>query len=592
MKLPRERHSMPISLPHADGSSPPLRTCLSSFPLKVARPRGTVIGLIAFLLAASVAQPAEPSASITSNEVAQAAHLLALEFTPTEAAQAAANVNRQRETLVELHRESFQNSLAPALVFDPRPPGFKMPSGPDGTRWAQPTGVQLPTRREDLAFYSVAELSVLIRSRQLRSVDLTRFCLDRLKRYGPALHCVVTLTEERALDEARRADAELNAGRWRGPLHGIPYGAKDLLAVKGIRTTWGAPPFTNQVFDADATVIKNLGEAGAVLVAKLSLGELAMGDVWFGGLTRNPWKPDTGSSGSSAGSAAAVAAGLVPFALGSETLGSIVSPSTVCGVTGLRPTFGRVSRTGAMTLCWSMDKLGPLARSAGDCALVLDAIRGADGKDLSAINAPFRYVSGRSLKDLRIGVLQEYFDRDYGNRTNDLASLEVLRSLGARLRSVALPKIPKAPLYLILNAEAATAFDELTRNNLDDQLVQQDDGSWPNAFRSARFISAVDYLQANRLRTRLMAEMDALFADLDVLVAPTWMGNTLLYGNLTGHPCVVVPNGDKTGRAQASLCFLGKLFGEGEALEAAAAYQAATKWHRQLPNLSGLEAAK
>jgi Asp-tRNA(Asn)/Glu-tRNA(Gln) amidotransferase A subunit family amidase len=521
-----------------------------------------------------------------------AARLLDLEFTPAEAAQATANVNRRLETLAVLHAQSFPNSLAPALVFDPRPPGFKMPTGPDGIQWSPPGEVRLPARHDDLAFYSVAELSVLVRSKQLTSEELTRFCLGRLKRYGPPLHCVVTLTEERALEEARRADTDLAAGHWRGPLHGIPYGARDLLSTKGIRTTWGAPPFTNQVFDADAAVVRKLGEAGAVLVAKLSMGELAMGDVWFGGLTRNPWKPDTGSSGSSAGSAAAVAAGLVPFAIGSETLGSIVSPSTVCGVTGLRPTFGRVSRTGAMTLSWSMDKLGPLARSAEDCTLVLNAIRGADGKDLSAIEAPFHYVSGRSLKDLRIGVLQEEFERDHGNRTNDLAALAVLRSLGAQLRPVTMQRIPKEPLYLILDAESAAAFDELTRSSLDDQLVQQSDDSWPNIFRSARFVSAVDYLQANRLRTRLMAEMDALFAELDVLVVPTWVGNSLLYANMTGHPCVVVPNGDKTGDAQASFCFLGKLFGEAEALEAAAVYQNATAWHRQRPDLSRLAEAK
>ena len=544
-----------------------------------------VVGAVASADAAWAAGPGP----ITAAEAAAAAKVAGVEFSEAERIQMLPALQERLGALAELRAVPLPNPLAPALVFDPRPPGFVMPEAQKGLRWTPPRGVKRPADPDDLAFFSVAELSALIRSRQVTSEELTRLCLGRLKRYGPPLRCVVTLTEERALDAAKKADAEIRAGHLRGPLHGIPYGAKDLLDTRGIRTTWGAPPFTNQVPDADATVIRKLDAAGAVLVAKLSLGELAMGDVWFGGMTRNPWSPINGSSGSSAGSAAAVAAGLVPFAIGSETLGSIVSPATVCGVTGLRPTFGRVSRTGAMTLCWSLDKLGPLARSAEDCALVLGAIRGPDGQDLSAIDAPFSYPTRRPLAKLRVGYLKSDFEKDHDHKAEELAALDVLRRIGAELRPVELPKHPKQPLYMLLSAEAAAAFDELTRSGLDDQLVQQGDWNWPNSFRSARFITAVDYLDANRVRARLMADMDALFRDLDVLVAPAWSGNSLLYSNMTGHPCVVVPTGDKSGGAPVSICFLGKLFGEAEALAVAEAYQKATSWHRQKPDLTKLE---
>ncbi len=544
-----------------------------------------------FLLCLTLGGRAEEATNPPVADVGAAARVAGLQFTDAELKLLAPGVSQRTERgFAELRARRFPNSLPPAGVFDPRPSGFRFPVANDDFRWAPPAGVTRPKNPEDLAFLSVAELAALLRSRQVTSEELTLLALGRLRRYGPALHCVVSLTEERALAAARAADRELAAGNWRGPLHGLPYGAKDLLAARGAPTTWGATPFTNQVFDSDATVIRKLETAGAVLVAKLSLGELAMGDVWFGGKTRNPWQPDKGSSGSSAGSAAAVAAGLVPFALGSETLGSIVSPATVCGVTGLRPTFGRVSRTGAMTLCWSLDKLGPLARTAEDCALVLEVIRGADGEDRSAVDAPFAFAAGRELRTLRLGFLEADLSRPHGNFTNNQTALNALRSLGAELKPVALPDLPAGPLWSILEVESAAAFDELTRSNLDDTLVQQGSGNWPNLFRSARFIPAVEFVQATRLRMELMTAMDALFRGLDVLVVPAWDGNALLFSNMTGHPCVVVPNGDKSGGAPASLCFLGKLFGDGAALEAAAAYQRATAWHRQRPDLSKLAA--
>ncbi len=531
---------------------------------------------------------ADPSGPLGTDALQAAGQAAGLEFSPEELRQMSAGVNDRMKALAALHGRAWPNALAPALVFEPRPPGFRFPVARDRFVWDPPRGLRRPANADDLAFLSVAELASLLRSRQLTSEELTVLCLSRLRRFGQPLHCVVSLTGERALAAARAADRELRAGRWRGALHGIPYGAKDLLDARGAPTTWGASPFTNRTVDEDATVIRRLEAAGAVLVAKLSLGELAMGDVWFGGRTRNPWAPDRGSSGSSAGSAAAVSAGLVPFALGSETLGSIVSPATVCGVTGLRPTFGRVSRTGAMTLCWSLDKLGPLARTAEDCALVLEAIRGADGADLAAVEAPFACSLKRPARGLRVGYLERDLDRTGANRTNHAATLATLRGLGWDLHPVVLPGLPAAPLRIILEAEAAAAFDDLTRSNRDDELVQQGPGAWPNQFRSARLIPAVEYIQANRLRAELIAAMDSLFADLDVIIAPAWDGNALLYSNLSGHPCVVVPNGDKTAGNPASICFLGKLFGEGAALEAAVAFQRATRWHLQRPDLSGL----
>jgi Asp-tRNA(Asn)/Glu-tRNA(Gln) amidotransferase A subunit family amidase len=545
--------------------------------------------LPAMLVGALMAIGAEAPAPLGPETLRAAAQTAGLEFSAAELAQVSDNVNGRLESLAVLHRRSWSNSLAPALVFDPRPPGFVFPVRRSEFEWSPPARFRRPQDRGELAFLSVAELSALLRSRQLSSEELTVLCLERLRRFGPSLHCVVELTEERALAAARAADRELKAGKWRGPRHGIPYGAKDLLDARGAHSTWGAAPFTNQVAPADATVIRKLEAAGAVLVAKLSLGELAMGDVWFGGLTRNPRQPDKGSSGSSAGSASAVAAGLVPFALGSETLGSIVSPATVCGVTGLRPTFGRVSRSGAMTLCWSLDKLGPLARSAEDCALVLHAIQGADGLDRAAIDAPFAFSTKRPVKRLRAGFLERDFGKADGNRTNNTAALAELRALGMDLKPVALPDLQDRPLWLILEAEAAAAFDDLTRTGRDDELVQQGPGNWPNLFRGARFIPAVEYLQANRLRTELMAAMDALFRDFDVIVAPVFAGDSLLYANMSGHPCVVVPNGDTSAGAPASFCFLGPLFGEGAALEAAVAYQRVTRWHRQQPDLSRLK---
>lgn len=542
---------------------------------------------LAFWVVVCAAGAAEP-APISTNSVAEAENIFGLNFSPSERQQMLPALEEQRAGFRALRRDSIPNALAPALVFDPLPHGFQWETRNEAPRWSRPTEVpSLPTD-EELAFASVGELGVLLRQRRVTSEQLTRLALARLQRYGPGLHCVVTLLEARALAQARTADRELASGRDRGPLHGIPYGAKDLLAVKGFPTTWGATPYTNQMFDTDATVIQRLDEAGAVLVAKLSLGELAMGDIWFGGKTRNPWNPAQGSSGSSAGSASAVAAGLVPFALGSETLGSIVSPSTVCGTTGLRPTFGRVSRAGAMTLSWSCDKIGPIARTAEDCARVFDVLRGRDPLDPTTRDAPFNYDAARPLKDIRIGVLRADIESGTLNRTNNQATLDRLVALGARCETVRIPDFPMDPLMAIIHVEAAAAFDSLTRSGEDDRLAQQGPGSWPNIFRAARLIPAVEYLQANRMRTALIEAVNQALKDVDVLVAPAWEGNALFWSNFTGHPCVVVPNGIKTGSNPASITFLGKLYGEAAALEVANAYQSATTFHRQRPDLKAI----
>lgn len=408
--------------------------------------------------------------------------------------------------------------------------------------------------------------------------------LDRLRRHDPVLSCVVNLTEDRALEQAREADREIAAGRWRGPLHGIPWGAKDLLAVPGYPTTWGSPIYKDQVLAETATVVERLDRAGAVLVAKLSLGELAQGDVWHGGTTRNPWNPEQGSSGSSAGPASATAAGLVPFTIGSETLGSIISPSTRCGVTGLRPTFGAVSRHGAMALSWSMDKLGPICRTAEDCALVYDAIRGPDGRDRTVRGAPFSWDPERPLGTIRVGTLDAALSQERAGKPFDDATLAVIREWGIPVVPVVGPAdLPVNSLRIILTAEAAAAFDELTREDLDDRMVRQQRGAWPNSFRAARFISAVDYIQANRVRTLLMERMDEALRDVDVLVAPTSGGNMLLVTNLTGHPAVVLPNGFTAQGTPVSITFIGKPFGEAALLRVAMAYQDATDFHRRHP---------
>ncbi len=527
-------------------------------------------------------------AKIDVSMLRQAEKLAGLEFTDAERELMVDGVNEALEDYGKLHAVAIDNSVAPALRFDPVVPGMVFERERRPLRFTPQTDVTRPDNLEEIAFWPVTRLSALIRSRQVSSRELTTLYLDRLKRHDPTLHCVITLTEELAMEQAARADEELGRGVWRGPLHGIPWGAKDLLATRGYPTTWGAAPYRDQKLDYDATVVTRLTEAGAVLVAKLTLGALAWGDVWFGGMTRNPWDPEQGSSGSSAGPASAAAAGLVGFSIGTETLGSIVSPSTRCGVTGLRPTFGRVSRQGAMALSWSMDKIGPICRSVEDCALVLDAIYGPDGHDLTVADHPFNWDDSLDARKLRVGYLKSAFEREGGDekrRQNERATLAKLREIGFNPVEVKLPdQFPTGALSLILSAEAAAAFDELTRSNRDDLLVRQVKRAWPNSFRQARLIPAVEYIQANRVRRMLMGAMANLMSDIDVYVAPSFGGDNLLLTNLTGHPSVTLPNGFDDKGSPTSIGFTGKLFGEAELLAVAKTYQDATDFHLQKPS--------
>ncbi len=486
----------------------------------------------------------------------------------------------------EIRAYGLPNSTPPAIQFNPLPYGFHLPEPTPPIQWEIPEGIAIPSWEADLAYMSIPELASLIRSREISCLALTEFFLNRLKKYDPQLHCVVTLTEEYAIEQAKKMDAELAAGKDRGILHGIPFGAKDLFAFPGYPTTWGAGAYKEQVLEETAGIIKKLEEAGAVLVAKTTLGALAMGDVWFADTTRNPWNLEEGSSGSSAGSASATSAGLVPFAIGTETWGSIVSPSTRCGTTGLRPTYGRVTRSGAMALSWSMDKVGPICRSATDCAIVFDAIRGLDPADKTLMDAGFTYNGDVDLSTLRIGYFKSAFDQDYRVSSFDKQTLRVLKKLGAELIPVELEgdELPYYAMSIILEAEAAAAFDELTRSNRDTLLVRQHRYAWPNLFRTARYITAVEYIQANRIRTDLIEDYNNRLKDFDVVVTPSFEGGMqLLATNLTGHPVVVVPNGFKDSGSPTSISFLGNLFDEGSILAVAAAYQEATSFNKKRP---------
>ena len=519
--------------------------------------------------------------------------VLGLQMTDAERDLMRDDLVEQRASYADLRRQVPDNTLRPALRFDPainqggRPAVAAAAYLTDrAPRWADPGPVSRPADLHDLAFATVGELSVLIHSRQVSSVELTELALTRLQEHDPDLHCVITLLPDRALARAQELDKMLARGEDLGPLHGIPFGAKDLLALAGHKTTWGAAPYRDQIIDETATVLTRLEEAGAVLVAKLTLGALAWGDVWFGGMTRNPWRLEQGSSGSSAGSAAAVSAGLVPFAIGTETWGSIVSPCTRCGVSGLRPSFGRVSRFGAMALSWSMDKIGPIARTAEDCALVFGALQGFDPGDPTTVDLPFPYDADLDVTALRVGYLADAFAAGGPDSALGAAALAALRTAGLDLRPVTLPLdelgVDIYDLSIILSAEAAAAFQDLTFSGRDDELVRQMRFAWPNVFRAAQFIPAVEYIQANRHRTRLMALLDDVFGEIDVLITPPFDAS-LLVTNLTGHPEVVVPAGFLEPDQPHSICFIGRLYDEATVLATAGFYQRITDWHRRHP---------
>ena len=552
------------------------------------------------------------------------------------------SLNDQAKGYEAIYALHMPNSVEPSLLFDPALPGMKFETQKQQMRFSKAPSTwssQVPKNLEDLAFATARQLGELVRTKKVSSAALTAMYLERLKRYEPALKFAVTLTEDRARAQAKQADREIAAGKYRGPLHGLPWGAKDLLATKGYQTTWGAAGFEQQMIDEDATVVKRLDAAGAVLVAKLTLGALAEGDVWFGGKTRNPWNPAQGSSGSSAGPASATAAGCVAFSIGSETLGSISSPSTRCGCTGLRPTFGFVPRTGAMALSWSMDKLGPICRSVEDCALVLSAIYGPDGRDRTVRDAAFNWDAELDWRKLRVGYLKNDFDRKPDpqedaekeepavseeekkkraerNKKRDAFHIRAaydrqyheeaiakLRQMDVELTPVEMPKFPYDPMVTMLTAESAAAFDELTRSGRDKLLTSQGPDDWPNTFRTARFIPAVEYIQASRARRLAMEAVAKVFENFDVIVAPTG-SQQLVITNLTGHPAVILPNGFRGDDAPkppaedngeddniggpgtpVSLTFLGNLYGEAKLLAFARAYQEATGFHLRHPKL-------
>ena len=539
-------------------------------------------GLIAGLLIMAVIRISDDH-PIQTSVIAEAEKLFGLSFTQAHRDSMIDGLRSNLKAYETLHQKQIGNEVWPAVQFNPIPQGYIVETEQFERNWRLPNNVQVPEDRTELAYYSVAELSWLIREQKITSVELTELFLDRIRQYDEQLEVVITLTEDLAMEQARAADALTADGIWLGPLHGIPYGSKDLLALGGYPTTWGATPFRDQVIDETATVLLKLEEGGAVHLAKLSLGALAWGDVWFDGFSRSPWNTELGASGSSAGSASATAAGLVPFAIGSETLGSIVSPATRNGVTGLRPTYGRVSRHGAMALSWSMDKIGPLTRTAEDAAIVFSVIQGPDGLDPSVYDLPFNYDADFDFRNMRIGYVASAFDASYPNRENDQETLRALRRLGANLVPIELPEIDFNAMDLILSVEAAAAFDELTRSGRDAELVRQMKQAWPNVFRTARFVPAVEYIQANRARTILMEEMLQAISDVDVYVSPSFVGGNLLITNLTGHPSVVVPNGFSPDGMPTSITFNGHLFEEGLILSLARAYQMQTDFHRQRP---------
>ncbi|MEJ8801069.1 amidase [Pontibacter sp. H249] len=547
--------------------------------------KGTIIllGAGCFISGAFVSKVAESKLSV--DVVREAQKLIGLNFTDAQLDSALTDLEEFQQSYAVIRKQPLPNDVAPALMFNPIPVGHTFEKERKKFEVARASKVKLPANREELAFYTLPQLSELIRTKQISSEELTVFYLDRLKKYGPTLECITSLTEELALEQARKADQEIKAGKYKGMLHGIPFGVKDLLSTKKYKTTWGAMPYKDQVIDEDATVVQRLQDAGGVLVAKTTLGALAMGDVWYGGKTRSPWNISRGSSGSSAGSAAAVAAGLLPYAIGTETLGSIVSPSTACGTTGLRPTFGRVSRHGAMALSWSMDKIGPITRSAEDAAIVFNAIYGPDGKDLSVYDAPFNYNEKINPKKLRVGYLKKDFEGTYGFKENDEATLAALRNVGIELVPVELPDLPARELTLTISVEGAAAFDELTRSGRDSLLVAQHKNAWPTIFRAGRFVPAVEYIQAQRVRTLLVQQMQEKLKDVDVYISPSFASSNLVVTNLTGHPCVVVPNGFQKNGMPTTITFMGKLFGEAELLSFAKFYQSISNHHKQFPTM-------
>jgi Asp-tRNA(Asn)/Glu-tRNA(Gln) amidotransferase A subunit family amidase len=509
-----------------------------------------------------------------------AAHIAGVDFTDEEIDLMEEGVEENLSDYKKNRKISIDNGVSPVIEFDPFPSDHMFLQGNNEIDVNIDPNISFPADSSQLAYFNIRQLASLIQNRKISSEALTQYFLGRLKKFDPGLHCVISYMEERALNQARKMDSELAQGKYRGLLHGIPCGIKDLLSTVDYKTTWGATPYKDQHINYDAAVVTMLEDAGAVIIAKLTLGALAWGDVWYGEKTRNPWDTTRGSSGSSAGSASAVSAGLVPFAIGTETLGSIVSPSTVCGTTGLRPTYGRVSRYGAMALCWSMDKIGPITRDAIDASIVLEALNQPDEKDSHQMHAAFTFDENKDKKDLKIGYITSMENGKYAFKANDSLTIKTFRDLGYDLEAVEFPEFPD--IGIILTVEAATAFDTLTTSGLDDSLKRQIANAWPNVFRQGRLVPAVEYLKANRIRRQLIEEMNELMSQYDAIIHPSWNTSGLAITNYTGHPTVVMPNGFVEGRP-SSFSITGKLHGEEAILLLADEFQKTTDHHLQHP---------
>jgi len=525
--------------------------------------------LLSILLSSSFSAFAQDT--LTVKDIPAAERVMGLQFKQAERDSLFENVRDNMKEYDKMRQYKLDNSVPLSTWQTPQLPGMKFNTKQVPVKWNIPSNISVPANKNELAFYSILQLASLIKNKKISSVELTKFFIDR--------------TEDIAMAEATQADKEIASGKYRGPLHGIPYGLKDLFAVKGTKTTWGAAPYKDQRIDEDAYVFTKLKDAGAVLVAKFTLGSLAMGPVWYGGTTKNPWNLKRSSGGSSAGSTAATVAGLVPFALGTETLGSIIGPATRCGATGLRPTFGSISRTGAMALSYSLDKTGPLCRSAEDAAVVFNYLHGADGKDQASVDMPFNYTGKADLSKLKIAYAKQYFGAG-DTLGNELKVLDVYRKLGATLIPV---DFPDSGVYnfnimgIIIAAECAAQFDDFTRSDMDDMLTAQDKGDWPNQFRTARFIPAVEYINAYRHRYLLMQKVNEVMSQYDFFICPNFGGNQIRITNLTGHPVVCFPTGFNKNNLPTSISLIGKLYDEATILAAAKAFQDATNFDEQHP---------
>ncbi len=545
--------------------------------------------LLGFLLLASSTIMAQDR-PISKADLLSSAKLLDLQFTEPEIDSLYNDVLDNVANYKAMHTLSLNNSTPLSLWHSAILPGMKFNKVQKPILWDAAVNVKLPANKNELAFYSVEQLAYLIKNKKISSLELTTFFIERIKKYGDTLQCVISLQENLALAQAKQADAEIAAGKYRGQLHGIPYGLKDLFAVKDTKTTWGAAPYKDQVIQEDAFVYQKMKAAGAVLVAKFTLGALAMGDYWFGGRTKNPWNLNYGSSGSSAGSTSATVAGLVPFAIGTETWGSIVSPATTCGATGLRPTFGSISRSGAMALSYSLDKVGPITRSANDAAIVFNYLHGTDGKDGSAIDMPFNYAPKTNLKTLKIAYAKNYFDKIKDTNRSEFEVLKQFKRMGIELIPI---NFPDSGVYqfnimdIIIGAECAAQFDDMTRSGVDDALTRQTKNDWPNQFRTSRFTPAVEYINAQRHRTILMQKVNEIVAQYDAIICPSrGGGNQSAITNLTGHPVVCVPTGlDPKYKLPTGISFVGKLFDEATILAIAHQYQKATGWDEMHPTM-------